>query len=56
MTKAAKDAGHIKIGDVEFPQDKIQILTVEDLFRNHNCLLVQITQHLKKHNATKAKA
>lgn len=32
MTKAAKDAGHIKIGDVEFPQDKIQILTVEDLF------------------------
>lgn len=32
MTKAAKDAGDIKIGDVEFPQDKIQILTVEDLF------------------------
>lgn len=32
MTKAAKDAGHIKIGDVAFPQDKIQILTVEDLF------------------------
>lgn len=32
MKKAAKDAGHIKIAEVEFPQDKIQILTVEDLF------------------------
>ena len=32
MVKKAKDASHIKIGDVEFPQDKIQILTIEDLF------------------------
>jgi hypothetical protein len=28
----SKDAGHIKIDTVEFPQDKIQILTIEDLF------------------------
>ena len=32
MRKKAKEAGHIKIDTVEFPQDKIQILTVEDLF------------------------
>lgn len=32
MIKKAKGAGHIKIGDVEFPQDRIQILTIEDLF------------------------
>lgn len=32
MIKEAKNAGHIKINKVEFPQDKIQILTVEDLF------------------------
>ncbi len=32
MTKAAKEAGHIKIADTEFPMDKIQIITVEDLF------------------------
>ncbi|MDX1935841.1 MAG: DNA methyltransferase [Flavihumibacter sp.] len=32
MTKKAKDAGHIKLGGIEFPMDKIQILTVEDLF------------------------
>lgn len=32
MVKEVKNAGHIKIAEVEFPQDRIQILTVEDLF------------------------
>lgn len=32
MVKEAKDAGHIKLGADEFPMDKIQILTIEDLF------------------------
>lgn len=32
MKKEAKDAGHIKLGTAEFPMDKIQILTIEDLF------------------------
>jgi adenine specific DNA methylase Mod len=32
MTKAAKDAGHIRLGTVEFPMDKIQIITIEELF------------------------
>lgn len=32
MIKEAKTAGHIKINGTEFPIDKIQILTVEDLF------------------------
>lgn len=32
MTKAAKSAGYIKISDVEFSHNKIQILTVEDMF------------------------
>ncbi len=32
MIKKAKETGHIKIEQVEFPQDKIQIITVEDLF------------------------
>lgn len=31
MVKKAKDSGPIRVGDVEFPQDKIQIITVEDL-------------------------
>jgi hypothetical protein len=34
MIKEAKDAGHIKLGEVEFPMDKIQIITIEDLFAN----------------------
>lgn len=33
MTKAAKDAGHIKVEGVEFPMDRIQILTVEELMK-----------------------
>lgn len=32
MIKEAKDAGHINLGLAEFPMDKIQILTIEDLF------------------------
>lgn len=32
MTKEAKDAGHITLGTTEFPMDKVQILTIEDLF------------------------
>ncbi len=32
MTKCAKDAGHIKMDGAEFPMDKIQIITIEDLF------------------------
>ncbi len=34
MIKEAKDAGHITVGTAEFPMDKIQILTIEDLFAN----------------------
>lgn len=34
MIKEAKDAGHIKLGETEFPMDKIQIITIEDLFAN----------------------
>jgi site-specific DNA-methyltransferase (adenine-specific) len=34
MTKEAKDAGHIQLGTAGFPMDKIQILTIEDLFAN----------------------
>lgn len=32
MIKEAKDAGHIKLGNAEFPMDKIQIITIEELF------------------------
>lgn len=32
MVREAKSAGHIKINEVESPQDRIQILTIEDLF------------------------
>ncbi len=34
MTKCAKDAGHIKMDGAEFPMDKIQIITIEDLFEH----------------------
>jgi DNA modification methylase len=33
MIKKAKDSGRIKINNVEFPQDKIQVITIEDLFQ-----------------------
>jgi site-specific DNA-methyltransferase (adenine-specific) len=39
MLKEAKDAGHIKTGNAEFPMDKIQIITVEDLFEGKQPLL-----------------
>jgi site-specific DNA-methyltransferase (adenine-specific) len=39
MVKEAKNAGHIKIEQIEFPQDRIQILTVEDLFANKQAQL-----------------
>ncbi len=32
MTKKAREAGHIKIRDIEYNIDKIQIITIEDLF------------------------
>lgn len=32
MTKCAKDAGHIKMDGAEYPMDKVQIITIEDLF------------------------
>ena len=32
MKKCAKDAGHIKMDGAEYPIDKIQIITIEDLF------------------------
>jgi hypothetical protein len=34
IDKKATDAGHIKLGAAEFPMDKIQIITIEDLFAN----------------------
>ncbi|MGI8952434.1 MAG: DNA methyltransferase [Chitinophagaceae bacterium] len=39
MTKAAKDAGQIKIAEHEFAIDKIQILTIEDLLQNKQPML-----------------
>ncbi len=39
MTKKAKDAGHIKIAEHEFPIDKVQILTVEDLLNGKQPML-----------------
>jgi site-specific DNA-methyltransferase (adenine-specific) len=39
MTKAAKEAGHIKIDGAEFPIDKIQILTVDDLLNGKQPML-----------------
>lgn len=33
MTKTAKEAGHIKIANIEFPTDRIQIITIEELIR-----------------------
>lgn len=34
MSKCAKDAGHVKMDGVEYPMDKIQIITIEELFQN----------------------
>lgn len=32
MTKCAKDADHIEMDGAVYPMDKIQIITIEDLF------------------------
>lgn len=39
MEKAAKEAGHIKVDGTEFPQDKIQILTIDDLLHDKKPML-----------------
>lgn len=48
MLKEAKHAGHIKIGNVEFGQDKIQILTIEQLMSNHYPNLPNVSSTFKK--------
>ncbi len=39
MTKTAKEAGHIKIANIEFPTDRIQIITIEELMRGKQPML-----------------
>ena len=39
MAKTAKEAGHIKIGEVGFPIDRIQIITIEELMNNKQPML-----------------
>lgn len=39
MTKTAKEAGHIKIAGIEFPTDRIQIITIEELMRGRQPVL-----------------
>lgn len=39
MTKTAKEAGHIKIANIEFPTERIQILTIEELMRGKQPIL-----------------
>jgi site-specific DNA-methyltransferase (adenine-specific) len=53
MTKCAKDAGHIKMDGTEFPMDKIQIITIEDLFAGKQ---PQLPGGADNHNAKKLKA
>lgn len=48
MLKEAKSAGHIKIADAEFGQDKIQIITVEQLMSNHHPNLPNVSSTFKK--------
>ncbi|MEP6927563.1 MAG: DUF1259 domain-containing protein [Ginsengibacter sp.] len=48
MLKEAKSAGHIKIGEVAFGQDKIQIMTIEDLMTNHHPNLPNVSSTFKK--------
>jgi DNA modification methylase len=45
MTKSAKDGGHIKIDGHEFPMDRIQIITVEELMRGKQPLLPGAVQN-----------
>lgn len=39
MIKTAKEAGHIKIANIEFPTDRIQIITIEELLRGKQPIL-----------------
>lgn len=48
MLKEAKATGHIKIGNVEFGQDKIQIITIEQLMSNHHPNLPNVSSTFKK--------
>ncbi len=48
MLKEAKAAGHIKIGNVEFGQDKIQLMTIEQLMSNHHPNLPNVSSTFKK--------
>ncbi len=48
MLKEAKSAGHIKIGEIEFGQDKIQIITIENLMNNHRPNLPNVSSTFKK--------
>lgn len=45
MTKRAKDAGHVKIDGHEFPIDRIQILTVEQLMNGKQPMLPGAVQN-----------
>ncbi len=56
MLKEAKSAGHIKIGAVEFGQDKIQIMTIEDLMRNHHPNLPNVSSTFKKAQRKESKS
>jgi len=57
MIKEAKDAGHTKLGAIEFPMDKIQFLTIEDLFAGKQPQLpgAAENENFKKSNATRAR-
>ena len=48
MLKEAKSAGHIKIANVEFGQEKIQIMTIEQLMSNHHPNLPNVSSTFKK--------
>jgi hypothetical protein len=48
MLKEAKSAGYIKIGEVEFGQGKIQVMTIENLMRNQHPNLPNVSSTFKK--------
>ena len=56
MLKEAKAAGHIKIGNVEFGQDKIQITTIEQLMSNHHPNLPNVSSTFKKAQRKESKS
>ncbi len=45
MTKTAKEAGHIKIGEIEYPIDRIQIITIEQLMNGAQPMLPGMVQN-----------